>query len=118
RGPWPHQLDGNLPVELRVKSSVDHAHSAHAELCDKFVAAGGKLTVEQCSGGVVSPTFCQQLCRQSGRSLRQKIVLRFLRGQQRLNLDAQILLAGARLSDELSTLLGWALEGERHQLVD
>src|SRR5262249_21697455 len=41
-----------------------------------------------------------------------------LRGQQRLDLEAQILLAGARLPDELRAFIGCPLEGERHQLVD
>src|SRR5262249_40951635 len=85
---------------------------------DKFVAAGRELAVGQCSGGVVSRTFCQQLSRQSGRSLRQKTVLFFLRSQQRLDLDAQVFLAGARLPNECRAFIGRPLEGQRHQLVD
>src|SRR5262249_14036427 len=69
----------------------------------------------------VACILCQEFRRQLGRSLPEKhiLVLRlFMRRQQRFDLDAQILLARACLSDEFPAFIGWPLEGQRHQLID
>src|SRR6185436_6449303 len=89
------QLDGDRPIQLRVERAVDDAHAARAERGLHLIRADSMASWERRAGAA------HEACRHIDSRFREKYRRRGRLSDQRLDLTAQPLIAGAGVPEKL-----------------